>query len=78
MVGEPVLKAVVMHEPQEGVICTLRDMLARAERGEVRAVAIAAHTVPTNTSTVYALGDGNIAHLVCALERLKLRLLEEE
>ena len=69
---------VALHEPQQDVVGTLRDMLARAERGEVRAVAIASHTVPTSTSTTFALGDGNVAHLVCALERLKLRLLEEE
>ena len=30
----------------------------------------------SGTGTVYALGEGDVAHLVCALERLKLRLLD--
>lgn len=69
-------KVVSLHGPQEGVIGALREALEMAERGEIRAIAIATHCDNRSTGTIYALGDGNIAHLVCALERLKLRLLE--
>ena len=71
------VSVIASSSVQEDVVGVLEDMLARAKRGEVRAVALACHLVPTSTSTIYALGDGNVAHLVCALERVKLRLLED-
>jgi len=68
-------KVVSLHAPQQDVIGLLRELLERAERGEVRAVAVAAHAGNEDTGTAFAMGDGNVAHLVCALERLKLGLL---
>ncbi len=40
-------------------------------------VAIAAECAGQCTSTAYNMGDGDVAHLVLALERLKLRLLDD-
>lgn len=57
------------------VVRVLRTMLDMAERGEVVAVAVAAQNTGGETATGYEIGDGDIAHLVCSLERLKLRLL---
>jgi hypothetical protein len=61
---------------QADVVSVLRDALKMAENGEIRAVAVAFHVDRRSTGTVYAIGDGDVAHLVCALERLKMRLLE--
>jgi hypothetical protein len=55
----------------------LRHMLHLAEAGHIRAVAVAVHSDIADTGTGFALGDGDIAHLVLALERTKLRLLNE-
>lgn len=68
-------KVVALHAPQQDVIGLLRELLGRAERGEIRAVVVAAHAGNEDTGTAFALGDGNVAHLVCALERAKLSLL---
>jgi hypothetical protein len=66
------------QKAQSDVTGLLRNMLQRAEAGQIRAVAVAAHSGRGDTGSAYALGDGDIAHLVCAIERVKLRLLEEE
>lgn len=65
--------------PDAKVVALLENVLERARRGEVIAVAIAAHVygeTATDTGQGYELGAGDVAHLVCAIERLKLRLLE--
>ena len=64
-------------ESQADVTGVLRDALKRAEAGEVRAVAVATQMRNRYTASAYALGDGDIANLVCSLERLKLRLLAD-
>lgn len=72
------VEVVSLHQPQDDVIAVLREVLARAERGEVRAVAIAVHQSPNETATIYAMGDGDMAHLNLAIDRIKLRLLDIE
>lgn len=58
-----------------GVVEVLEDALRRARAGEIRAVGVVAHTRGLSDSTVFDLGEGTIASLVLACERLKLRLL---
>lgn len=60
------------------VIATLREMLARAEAGEIIAVGIAYAKRGRIEGTAYALGDGDIAGLVLATRRLEYRLLNHE
>jgi hypothetical protein len=67
--------------PAPAIVKLAEDMLARAKNGEIVALAIAAHVriegVETGTSSAYCLGhDGDVAHLVCAIERVKLALLK--
>lgn len=65
--------------PDGTVIEILEAMLGRARRGEVNGIAIAAHVNVTDTATVYRVGQhGDVAHLVCAIERVKLRLLDHQ
>jgi len=62
---------------QQDVVGMLKEMLAMARSGHLRAAAVAVHADIGNTGGVFALGDGDVAHLICSLERIKLRLLEE-
>jgi hypothetical protein len=67
--------------PVEEVVSLLREVLARAEAGEVIGVGVAMACAGRCDATTYAVGDGNIATLVLACERMKARLLsvgEEE
>ena len=67
--------------PVEEVVALLREVLARAEAGEVIGVGVAMACAGRCDATAYAVGDGNIATLVLACERMKARLLsvgEEE
>ena len=61
--------------PVAEVVALLRDLLARAEAGEVIGVGVAMACAGRCDATAYAIGDGNIATLVLAGERLKMRLL---
>jgi len=61
--------------PVEEVVALLREVLARAEAGEVIGVGVAMACAGRCDATAYAVGDGNIATLVLACERLKARLL---
>jgi hypothetical protein len=61
--------------PVEEVVALLREVLARAEAGEVIGVGVAMACTGRCDGTAYAVGDGNIATLVLACERLKARLL---
>lgn len=63
--------------PDATVIEVIEAMLDRARCGEVNAIAIAAHMNGMDTASVYRVGQcGDVAHLVCAIERVKLRLLD--
>lgn len=63
------------QEHRDGVVKTLKNMLEIAERGELLGIAIAAVDNVGFTQTAFEPGD-NIATLIGANERLKLRLLE--
>lgn len=80
MAGEVALreapKVVALHEPQQDVIGLLRESLARAEAGDIRAIAICVQGSPNTTATTFALGNGDVAHLITACQRLNLRLLD--
>jgi hypothetical protein len=70
------MKAVVVElrrTPDPEVLETCRDLLARAERGELRSVAIAAIT-EDGEAIAHAAADDYRAQLVGALELCKLRL----
>lgn len=55
----------------------LRDMLGRAERGELRCVAVAAVCTDDSVGTAWAdNGDPRVFTLVGALEEIQRRLLE--
>lgn len=67
---------LVPGEPSAEIVSGLETLLARARRGEFLAVAFAGHVRPSDTATFYSLGGGgDVAHLVTAIERVKLRLL---
>lgn len=59
------------------VIEVLHDLLARAERGEIIAIAVAAQLSGQQESgSAYAVGErGSDAYLIGAIEMVKLRLL---
>lgn len=78
----PMANIVALPKPAADIeiVERLQDMLDRAKRGEVVSVAIAAQTrhegAALDTANAFSFGeDGDVAHLVCAIERLKLRLL---
>jgi len=67
------------REPDAAVIALIEELLERAKRGEIIAVAVAAQLPDASTSSAYELGsDGDVAHLTMAMERVKLRLLSIE
>ncbi len=78
MKNKPVsLVSLPTPEPQQDVIGLLRDALARAERGEVRAVGVVMQIEDRGTATTYAMGDGSDACMVYSCEHLKHRLMFE-
>lgn len=64
-------------EPVQAVLNALTMATAEALDGKVRGIAIAMTLDAHCEATVYELGDGGVAPLVLACERLKLRLLDE-
>ncbi len=58
------------------VVGGLRDLLARAEAGEIVGFAIATAVQGRCTGSAFALGEGSVDQLVTGLERVKLRLLD--
>ena len=63
--------------PDPGVVGVLTESLARAKRGELRSVVVCGELEAGATCTAFATGDGDLAHMVLAIETLKLRLLTE-
>lgn len=59
------------------VVTLLEDALRRAREGEIIGVGLALACTGRAESTAYALGEGGVATLVLATERLKVRLLRE-
>lgn len=68
---------LLQNEVSEDMVETLEHYLEKAKRGELVALSIAAQVDGSSTSTYFHLQGGSVAHLVCAIERLKLRLLTE-
>lgn len=70
--------AEVRLAPVPEVVEGLRDILARAERGEIRGYAIATACDAAGTGSGLEIGDADVAHLYTALARLQRRLLDIE
>lgn len=68
----------VRRQPVAAVVECLQDMLARAESGEIIAVAIGAVRQGRTTASVFVAGEATIADLYLGIERCKLRLLDED
>ncbi len=60
------------------VVSTLEEMLEKARAGDLCSVAIVAQARAAATVTTFAMGEGDRAHLVYALEVLKLRLMTDD
>jgi hypothetical protein len=71
-----VIKRLPEPGPVPEVVDTLRDLLARAEAGEIIGIAVGAACNGRADASTYALGEGSIASLVLALERCKVRLMQ--
>lgn len=69
--------SVTTQGPVPAVVELLSDALRRAHAGEIIGVGLALACTGRTESTTYALGEGSVATLVLATERLKMRLLRE-
>ena len=74
-------KGVLVELPKPAgvpsVVRLLREVLDRAEQGEVIGVAIATSCSQLCDGSCYEIGEGSIAALNLAIDRLKVRLLKE-
>lgn len=59
----------------ETIVKLLRDMLERAERGDIIAIAVATILPDLSTGSAYKLGDASLCEVVGAVELLKHRVL---
>lgn len=64
--------------PVPEVVEELRALLARAETGEIRGFVLAGVCDKGETLTVIFHGDGGVAHLNLAVDRLKARLISPD
>lgn len=64
---------IAKHEADPEVVGLLRDMLQKAEAGEIVALALATENTGREIGTAYA-GDLSVFALIGALEHLKLRI----
>lgn len=71
----PGLAALPAPGPVPEVVALCRDLLARAESGDVIGLAFAAAHRGRATGSAYALGEGTVDQLVCGALRLQTRLL---
>lgn len=71
------MTTLLRSPPEPKVIEVLRDLLGRAERGEIIAIAVVAQLSGQQESgSAYAVGErGSDAYLIGAIEMVKLRLL---
>jgi len=76
-VSPPVPFPVVVQGAVPEVVALLEDALQRAKEGEIIGAGLALACTGRAESTAYALGEGGVATLVLATERLKARLLRE-
>lgn len=73
----PVSLAAVRIRPHPDVVAVCRDLLRRAEAGEIRGIAYACSCDGRAEGSAYELGDGGVAALHLSLVRLQGRLLDE-
>jgi len=71
----PVDLTALLLAPVPEVVDLLEQLLDRARSGDLRSIACAGQSTAAGTYTCHELGDGDLAHLVTAMERSKLRLL---
>ena len=64
--------------PITSIVETAETLLELAKSGEIRSLAVAASSLGRCTTTIYDTGDGTIADLYLAIERVKLGLLDED
>lgn len=69
--------AAVRSQPHPDVVEVCRDLLRRAEAGEIRGIAYACSCDGRAEGSAYELGDGGVAALHLSLVRLQGRLLDE-
>lgn len=69
--------SLMRQGPVPEVVALLEDMLRRAHAGEIIALGVIAACTGRADASAYALGESDIATLVLACERLKMRLLRE-
>ncbi len=66
----------VQNAPDADMLAAVEDVLERVKRGDVVALAIAAHIRGGDIRTSLAIAEGGDgAHLVAALEQVKMHLL---
>ena len=70
------VRAIGGPEPVPEVVATLRDLLARAEAGEIIGVVAGFACHGRHTASCFSVGESTIADLYLGLERVRLRLLE--
>lgn len=73
--GETVSLTEIRLQPRTEVVEAIEELLADAKSGRIRGYAFVGSLSDHCMATGYELGDGAVADLVCAIERLKLRLL---
>lgn len=64
--------------PEPSVVNLCRELLVRAERGELRGIVVAFGGDSKSCGSAFERGDASIADLVLGLEYAKKRLLEIE
>ena len=63
-------------EPVPSVVEMFEELLEKAKEGRIRSAAVALGIKGRYTGTAHDCSDGNLADLIMAIERLKLRLLD--
>lgn len=67
---------LVTATPAPDVVALARDLLARAESGEIQAIAVATLTNDRAATTAFALGTGSLYQLGFAVFDLACRMRE--
>lgn len=73
----PISLAERQLQPCADVVDVAERILEMAKAGKICAIAIAYEAPGACTGTAFAMGDGDVAHVLLPIERLKLRLLTE-
>lgn len=63
------------HQPVPAVVALLRDLLERAERGEVQTIVVATEAIDRCIGTASA-GELDLPRMLGALEIAKLRIMQ--